>query len=424
LVASVSATSPERIQLRPLGEIDLCENAVGAHLAISRARGNRLYLGYRGGTSLRLPSAEYQLLVNRGASWSTHLCRVSAGRRKTLAPHRAALSIPLPPEFEGGVYLDGWSDVALSGAGGHLGIDSEGPVLAWIFHQQDQGRTLERLWLEGTDNSFEAPPTVPWEPVRVLGPEGPVAGARIYAIDSRDRGPTLVATSTTDRQGRGSRAPRETRRNIVFHAPGLAWMTTHPHDFEDTETVQLQRGFGLEVQIRGEESDLRDLVVTIRLEHEPLLTFTEHCDRRGRVRFSDLPRGNATVSLTGRDYLPQQAEISIPTDGPRFLDAVRGASIEGLVRDPDGHAAGGVFVGLRDTSGSTREDKTTRTDSAGRFAFHGLRDENVYTLFARRQSGGKTWSTQVRGVQPDGSECVLDLRREDPIPPHQRHRAK
>ena len=86
-----------------------------------------------------------------------------------------------------------------------------------------------------------------------------------------------------------------------------------------------------------------------------------------------------------------------------------------------GAPAAGVPVRLRDTTGTLQPSvRLAVSDADGSFAFDGLFADDFYAVSASVERDGRTWSAQRLAIQPDTVELELELRDEDPVPPHLR----
>jgi hypothetical protein len=194
------------------------------------------------------------------------------------------------------------------------------------------------------------------------------------------------------------------------HAP-RAW----PWSQRPGPKLTLRRGVPLSVIARDAQGDpVVDLEVEYVPDGQEVATVAAHSDGRGRA---DLGRAltPGLLRISDARYANQDIPLEeIPLDGVR-VTAAEGSRVAGTARWPDGHAAAGVLVTLRDPRGILRPDsRTAVTGPDGAFGFAGLHDGAELVLFATMLREGRTWSARLGRVRPGGEAVVVTLQDEDP----------
>lgn len=422
LVPGAAPGSPDRVMARPLGALRVEGEDLPfiAHVTAVLAGRGQQYLGRFVHTDLRLPAGTYRVLFQRGELFGEHTCRVEEGRTTVLPPLQVGRALTIPSGFDGSVFLRGWPQPELTGRP-LLIPPSRGPVILRVERRVGDDELFDRVWL--TPDSTQLPlatPPAQWDEVQVVGPgDRGVAGARIYTVEPTGQGPVVRARSMTDAEGRGRHAAIQGARVLVL-ASGFGARLIDAEALSQRPEIRLAPGSNVDVRVVSDEPEVALVEVELRHSADSWLTFATFADRRGLARFRDLPPGDSTLRLLSPDHLPAELDVALPAKGELVLPARPGARVTGRVVLTDGDPAAGALVRLRDTTGQLREVRDAIADRQGQFAFGGLRDDSLFTISAELQRQGRTWSAQQRGIQPGDGGALLELRLEDPLPPHRR----
>lgn len=421
LLWDASPGVPDRVQLQPLGEILIGATAdTRAFVAVTSPEDIPRFLGQRQGPTLRLPPGRYSVLVDRAGVWEEHVCQLFGSQRIELPSRSQPRLVPTHDGFRGRILTAAIPEIVLS-EGSDLQLSASAPPLVLrVAHDQGQMISYSEVWVPPTEESVEVrPQELRTAELRVRSSRAEaLEAARVFTLQPTARGPVVRAGAAVDGEGRGRRAVLDGEARVLVYAPGQAPRILGGAELELDE-VTLEEGFDVVVEVDGAGPETAGLTLVLEHGSNPWLVYTARTDRRGTARFSDLPAGRAVVKLSSPDFVPQQRQVAIP--GPALvLPARRGQQLDGRVVRPDGEPARGATVLLRDTTGTIRSQRRAFTDAEGRFSFPGIGTESVFTLSAEMQRAGKTWSAQQRGVQAGQGEWRLQLRLEDPTPPHRR----
>ncbi len=388
--------------------------------------GQRVWLGHHP-TPLRLPPGRYQLAVESGDSLQLAHVRLEAGARATVPAHSISHLLRLPAGFDGEATAPAWPGLVLPVHDDAVRLAAEGPLRVRCRWPNSGWELWTDHWLEPGAHLRAAPPAdLQWRPVAIRDPAGPVPGASLTSLRLGGDGTRLIARSRTGADGfaRGAtdadlwvaRAAGSGRRGLlVADAGGLD---------RGPPVLELGPGHGVTVRVRDPAGHpVAGAPVSLVHKSLPELPWRGSSDARGIVRFDEVPAGSGTLLLRSADHVPAERAIAIEprAAGHRWtLTADPGAVLRGVVVR-EGAPAGGVTVTLREASGALRQSpRAMESDASGRFAFSGLLLDEVYTVSASWQRGARTWSAQLRGVQPGDGEWTLELIDEDPVPPQRR----
>lgn len=424
IVAGAAPGNPDRIAMKPLSEISIAGEAgsFSAHVAFVLPDGETQYLGQWDCEKLRLPQGTYRLLVLRGDRRRQYTCRVTEGRTVELPALLPTRTLRVK-DFDGEVSLAGWPGLALPRTRAGVPVNPGAQVLRFVLrHGAD--RTFTEVWVKNGTEQCDLPPPPDWADVRVIDRAGqPISGARVYTVSATAGRPVAVAMSVSNRDGRARRARCAAATRVVIEARGFGLMLIDDAELSGQSDIQLARGHEARALVlldARDANDARGLSFELRYDSNPWCVFVSRTDARGQARFLDLPPGDATLWLNSDRHLPSTRGVSISEETSTWrVRADPGAGISGRV-ELGGAPAPGALIRLRDTTRQLARTRITVADGLGQFSFLGLPSEALLTLSAEIQRAGSTWSAQLRAVQPDGDDAVLELRLEDPPLPHQR----
>jgi len=427
VISAAAPGVPERVVMRPMGEVTI-EGITGSlttHVAVILRDGSARYLGRWTDRRLLLPPGDYRLLASSGDRTGQYTCRVEEGREHTLPAPAEVRALALS-DADCDVSPAGWPGITLARRTSDVVIERQPQVLR-VTRRHRADLTFTEVWVRPDTSALTLPPAPRWGRVRVThGDDHPVRGARVYTVSTTPAGPRVTALSETGDDGRARHALQPGSSFIVTEAPGFGLELTDANEAGELR-IQLERGVHAQVAVElgGQVGqDARGVSVELRYDSNPWCIFAGRTDARGRARFTELPRGEATLSVSSDRHPPAARRVAVTADDASWrvrLDP--GASLAGRV-ELDGRPIQGAVVRLRDPSGHLRRPRVVVTDVDGRFSFDGLPPEALLTLSAEVQRAGSTWSGQVRAVQPGGDEPVLDLRLEDPPAPHRREKGQ
>ncbi|MFY9344823.1 MAG: hypothetical protein WAT39_20185, partial [Planctomycetota bacterium] len=139
-----------------------------------------------------------------------------------------------------------------------------------------------------------------------------------------------------------------------------------------------------------------------------------HTDGRGEARLGPALAPGVLHVVDPRFANQAIALDAIPGDGVA-VTVTAGSELRGVAKWPDGTAARGVVVTLRDAAGRLRPaQRAVVSGDDGSFAFAGLPERAPLVLFASASRDGRTWSGKLDRLRAGGDDCELVLRNEDP----------
>jgi hypothetical protein len=227
-----------------------------------------------------------------------------------------------------------------------------------------------------------------------------------------------LARQRTDGMGRVSVALAEPARCLVLaldpqHAP----LAVPGDQIPANGRLTLDRGRTLRITcIDGDGAAIPLAALELAPTGLPEAALSVTCDDRGIAMVQHAPSAACRLLAVDSRYANQGVDVD-PRDDVIRLQLHAGARVNGRVRLPDGAAAEGVAVTIRDQSGRMRPaSRTVLADAQGGFAFGGLPEGGVFVLFAQQQRQGRKWSADLQQVTP-AREWNLELRCEDhPLP--------
>lgn len=419
LVAAVDAGSPTRVALAESAVVGAAIDGPGTLHVLALFAQAPVLLGSHpigAGAAVALPAARYRLLLEAAGRFAEHEIELRAGERAELpAPPEPVSFLRVPSDFAGRVHPAGWFPVALPVRDHRVAVPAGPPPRALVAHLDvEQATVVQRVAFATGGEQTLAPVRGAWHTV-APAPGSPSVRGWLFSVEPLAEGLAVRCFA---------RAPGPVR--LLATSPRdafLLWFADHAPihaaaegDLSYTATPGATLDLELDAADVGE--DLR-ADVTVTGPEMPWLQLRTAVDARGRARLPDLPPGLLTVRVTSALFQDETRAIELRSGGAATLRIAprRGARLTGTAFLPDGAPAVGAVAELRDPSGAQRtEPWRTFTDSKGGFAFAGLPAEGTLTLWVSLQQAGRTWSAQLRGVQP-GEDCRLDLRLEDPAPP-------
>lgn len=428
VVPAVATGMPAPVVVRALGSVTVRgASTFAADIRLVRPGARSAWLGTSSGAELRLPAGRYLLLVRVDGARAERTVTVHAGTRTEIEPPAGAgPAVALPEAVR--VELGRWPALEARDAESHLPV-LEGPdVLRAVLRPRPGVLVCALGWVQPdavvrvpvADGEFGA--------VALQDADGaPIPAGAVFTVVEEPGGPRVLARSTA-RGGevpvwRPAPDPSGNRLRVVLIAVAPGRRPAIAPAEESPGVLRLEAARPVAIRLQGPAGEMvAGATVRVRSAEDPLLDRVLRSDARGIVRIPDAPGDAVDVEIHPREHLPATARVPLGAEAGMPVVALEaGLVVHGMVRTaPDGAAAPGVEVQLRDTTGELGVDtRIAVTDGDGAFRFPGLPD-GIYTVFAQRVVDGVTWSGIARGVQPGRDEWLVELRNEDPVPPHRR----
>lgn len=411
LCSSVHPGAPREVRLAPLGAVELPRGARGAWVAA-----DGIELGRFEGTRLRLPPAVYDVLVEGDGWLSVHSIELApAGTVALVPPTRTPPRVFVPRGYE--VAVLPFASVALGcGPEGVVQLPvASGPLRVRAHRAGPRRVAFEHLWIDPEQRRCEVHDDVQWERLRME----PAAGGSVVATVRWQGGERrVIAISQVDDEGHVAvrRAP-EAFAVVVARGKAITCQQV------DATTGSLSVVPEARLFLRLVDEDGRGVAgahVAV-LPDDPFLARTLASDARGQVDVFGLAPAVVRVRVDHPAYLPAILDLDAGDPEPHEVVLRPGLCVHGRVT-LDGVPRPGVHVVVRDPTGytgMTPRDAVTGED--GGFAVCGLPD-GTFTVFARCDVAGRTWSSQRSDVRPGPDVWTLEVACEDPPLPGERTR--
>jgi hypothetical protein len=421
LIPAIAAGAPTRVTLAACARVRALIDAPGRlHVLALLAEAPVLLdaLPVARDRAVELPAGRYRLLLQAAGRLGEHECQLAAGSELELPPPPAPERfLELPGGFTGQVFPAGWFPaVVLPVAGARVGVPPGPPPRVLVAHSAHGSVTIvQRVVFSAAAGALRLPdPPREW---RSLAPQDPAAegdGWR-FSVEPLARGLEVVAFAPGTDPVRLPVAGPNGAFLVWPRARAPLWLAgDRDHRYRTLAGASVH----VEVEAGGAGEALAAELALVHRE-QPWLRLRAPLDARGRAHVAHLPPGEVTLHITSSDFRPERRELELADGETRRLRiALRtGARLSGQAFLPDGRPAARAIAELRDPANARDvEPQRTFADRDGRFVFGGLPDDAVLTLWVSLELEGRTWSGQLRGVQP-GDDCRLDLRLEDPAPP-------
>ncbi|HEX6810927.1 MAG TPA: carboxypeptidase-like regulatory domain-containing protein [Planctomycetota bacterium] len=420
LVPRLRPGRPQRLDLQPMAAVT---TATGTEEFTLWARatlptGEIVTLRPTTGLEHRLPAGTFEVWAKNRDGWIWQRLDLVSGQRSLVQFTGRVQQVHSPGASH--VYPSGRPEIELKGPDDRfvlLGSAAAAPLTATLVHD---ARVLAERVLPAS------PAVAEWPPVHakpqdvqhafdVPDAANRASHATLFSLVCREGGQWHVLAATAPSRGGFAMPPPpdgDTWLLLVVddHAP-RAW----PWSVDKGPKLELQRGVPLYVIARDAHGDP---VVDLHVEYVPdgqePAAVEAHSDGRGKA---DLGRALAPGRLRISDARFANQEIaleSIPPDGvPVAVN--EGSSVTGTARWPDGTAAAGVLVTLRDPRGLLRPDsRAALSGPDGTFAFRGLPEAGELVLFATALRAGRTWSGRLGHLRAGADAVAVTLQDEDP----------
>lgn len=403
-------------------------------LALEAPDGRRTLVGTRSGKRLVLPAGRWHYLGTCGGRLCDGYVDLVAAQSANLRPPSAAseFMVRLPTgaatkDRTFAVRVPDWPVDLPASADGLVRLPGGRDVRRAILLERRTTITLfSELWLEASSaRSVEAvPQDVELVPVQFATTTGGVRTATCVASLQRTGDRILPRSiSLGDEHGRAwlARTPGAAGTRFCVVADGHAFAAgSLPADAPDL-VVKLAKEHPLTVRIvRTGGEAAPGLHFVVRSDAEPWFVRRFVSGRNGATTIAGLSADPAHVELTEPGSVEVRENVPFPNgDAPRevVLQATSGTGLRGRVFTDDARPAVGIGVTVRDTTGALGfRERLVTTDAEGRFVFEALPDQ-LYTISASFERAGRTFSGQLRGVQPGADEWRLEVKCEDPVPP-------
>lgn len=415
LVADLHDGQPQRLDLQPMAAL---LHPAGASLVVyARAllpHGRQLVLPPLRGERVLLPPAEYELWVHDGTAWQWLRVRVASGQEHTLPVETETCTMQCPAGTR--LHPDDRPDVPLCENGGTVVLRGSARLAAvWAWRggeahgphvPSEVGRNRDEAWPTPDD-----PPAA-----RNELPNTPPAPAVVVAVRRLgSRWQPLWIRPDDETTWRTLPAPAQGDVWLVQVAAAQAPLA-QPWS---ARSQRLERGRPAAALV-GAVRDAAGLPLgDLACEFEPdgmvAATVRARSDGRGVLQFGEV-QGPGTLRVVDPRYVNQALPIARIPKEPVPLTAVPGASLEGFARWPDGSAARGVVVTLRDPGGTLRPaERATPSADDGAFRFDGLPEQRGLLLFAVAIRDGRTWSGRLERVLAGPGPVTIVLQDEDPV---------
>lgn len=416
IAARISPGAAIRLDLVPMGELTTSSGSedLTVHAATLLDDGSRLRLPVAHGRSVRLPAGRHEVWLQSGEGWSWHRIDLRPGQSVPLALGGPARELTAPPGAR--VHPVGWPEVQLLGADRATVTLRGAATTAALLTLLADGRIAYGV-------PTTAPPTG-GTPVRLalVGDERAIADAVVWAVEPTDRGAhRLLARAVAQDSGNFLLPALASHAVVLVTAPDAAPRAVPWPDSNVPQRIELGRGATIDIDcIDAAGRPIEGL----RLDYVPddgiVATASVRSDARGRARLAAVRPGGMLRSSDPR-YLNQSIPVPITTATALRFQASAGLSLSGRARLPDGAAAAGAIVTLRDPTGRLRPaERSAVAATDGSFVFAGLHDGLVVVLFGTQQRSGRTWSGKIAHFQVGATSAAeLVLRDEDPelLPP-------
>lgn len=420
-ISQVYPGAPRRMIAEPLAALVSAGEPLRAWLRLIGPGLEGTTLPVQQGGEIRLPAGPYQVWVEESGRLEFHRLALASGKEYSLSsPAEPEQFVQLWEGFRGQVSPHSWPEVSLVQGSSGLFAVPRGASRLEIREEIPGGHAFTEAWhpMEPALLRLEQPERRAVA-VEVRTPAGePVPGAEVWGLGATAQGAQPLCRVVTDPQGNGILALPAVP-NVLLLAWHSDWAAggTFLEDAAPTATLMLANGRDVTVSV---EAPTGPGPLGARLELEPSAgtwgTLVAYTDDRGLARFHRVPPGPALVRLRDMRFLPDEGQVS----GNRIRFQARlGNSLEGRAVLPSGGPALRALITLREPDGTER---TIATDDRGRFRFTGLGTEGSLVLFASLQVDGATYSRRISGLRPGETNRLVELRLEDPVPPHRRNR--
>lgn len=425
LLFDVQPGRAERVELQPMAAVTTATGTepLQVFARATSPEGRVLTVpGARQGTTVRLPAGLYELWIHspdEGWVWERRLLTpTSTTAVDFMQPGRRVRLAEL-------VHPQGWPHVTLGGG--------EATVL--------RGAAASALLVGFRDQRFHGPALPPdardGEPARwpaadaterfQLVPPPDVPGAALFLVQQRGVDDWRVLAAA-DLEGSRSQLHPDAPAQwfslppspggdtwLLFVARGLAPQAKSWLPGDRTFPFALERGVPLQVLARDEHGlPIVDLAVDYTPTDMDAARVRGASDGRGTARLGPV-LAPGVLRVSDPRFANQELELAVvPQDGAT-VTVTAGARLRGVARWPDGSAAAGTVVTVRDPSGSLRPaQRSAVADANGAFTFGGLTEQRPLVLFASARRGGRTWSAKLDRLRAGGDDVELIVRDEDP----------
>lgn len=411
LVVDLHPGRAQRVDLQPMGAIGTTTGSETLQV-FARAllpNGRALVLPPQRGSRVQLPAGDYELWIHSDDGWLWQRTKLVSGELVPLdftAPGRAlqcAKGTWLHPDGASFVPLctDG-GDVVLRGAAANAalwswrGLRATGPH---VLPPNSDGKPL--AWPPGA----ESPPPA----------AARADGSLLLAL--RRLGTRWQPLWLGDDDGatwRGLGAPPAGEHWLLrVDARGAPACWVWPANANERPAATV--GVALQAQVRTPDGlPAADVACEYEPDGMPAAIVQARSDGRGLVAFGPVLAPGTLRIVDPRVVNRALLLATVPGEPPQLL-AEPGSTLRGVARWPDGSAAAGVVVTLRDPSGTLRPAERARASAGdGSFTFGGLPEQRGLLLFAVAIRGGRTWSARRERVFA-GGEVTLTLQDEDPV---------
>ncbi len=409
------------VQLQPMGEVT---TPGGSETFTLWARailpnGDGAPLPPETSERMRLPVGSYDVWAQSTDGWTWQRLTVRSKQRSLLSFAGPARRLHVRPEAR--VHPAGRPEIQLLPVGRELsllGSALAAPLVTWVGE-----RCLGELVvpsLATNDGLVWPPPPIGEQPtVQLIAPGAP-RDAVLFSLSRTAAGSWQVLAAATASSGTFQLPPPTT---------GDAWLLLVGSEHAPTATpwavgvvpkaLAMQKGLPLQVSARDEQGlPIVDLAVDYTPNQMDAASVHGHSDGRGNAQLGRV-LSPGLLRVSDARFANQELEVDAPGAGV-VVTVHKGSELRGVAKWPDGKAARGVVITLRDPSGSLRPaHRAVASGDDGAFAFAGLRENQTLLLFASTQRDGRTWSAKLDRLRAGGEDVELVLHDEDPqlVPP-------
>ncbi len=428
LVSRLLPGRAQRITLQPMAAVTTGSGneAFELHARALLPTGEAVSLPVQIGTEVRLPAGLYEVWANSADGWVWQRLSLASGQRAVLRFEGEAQRLrrrngaSIHPASRPEVDLFGNRDEAVL-RGAALGAPLAGRYFSSILLPQ----------------VVPGPPrqdAIDW-PL----PSEPPTGERLEFPfpESADTQVALITLSGTEGEQwrllhasamHGDRSSHGSWLETAANPSGDSWLLLLANGFAPralpwsersrltTEGLTLlDHGVPLLAHARDEQGQpVRDLVVEYTPEQMEPATVVGHSDARGTAHLGPV-LGPGVLKVSDPRFANQDVALAaIPQDGVQ-LALTDGAGLLGRIVWPDGKAAAGVTVTVRDPRGLLRPaTRSVATTADGFFTFRGLPEDQDLVVFAATTRDGHTWSGRLSRARAGADSIELTVHDEDP----------
>ncbi|MEZ5966422.1 MAG: carboxypeptidase-like regulatory domain-containing protein [Planctomycetota bacterium] len=415
LLPRVAPGAPQRVQLAPVTPLDLGSGAVGAWVASGGVCFGRL-----DGQRLALPPGSYDLLIEHPDGWFVTTCTPGPAGATTLErPSEPAAKLVLCEDQTAHVRPFGWVELPRDQRGSVALPAADHPLRVSIRTGTGRDVAVDEVWAPPAREITAPVVAAVWRNARIVDAAGtPVVEAMVTTAQFAGDAWQLRAASRSDRDGRAALRVLEDAV-VLVSAPNRALAIARLD--EVGEILTLTEGVSVRLRVtdpRG--SPVPEARVSVRLDSRfPARVCVT--DAHGEVEIPSLPAQPVHVRVDDQGFLPAMTVIDPQSGRGHEIVLDDGLAIRGTIT-AGGRPWPGVSVVVRDPSGLLGVDaRRTVTDALGSFGVTGL-PAGDYTVSARCDVDGYTWSAQRVHVVAGSRNVRLAVACEDPPLPKPRPR--